>query len=261
VNQQAKQVATKTLDSVPALKEPAERLGDAAWPAFLYHNDIRNWQSLFTKFAGYQIVLCDSRGALLAVGHTLPIPWDGTIDDLPPTIDAIIERAIQGHRDSVDATVLAALAAIVAEPERGKGLSTHLVRAMITLASRHRLHSLIAPVRPVLKSVYPLMSMEKYAAYTRSDGSPYDPWIRVHWRLGAQQLAIAPKTLAVTGTVGEWEEWTGRKFPKSGSYLVAGALEPVEIDLDLDLGSYEEPNVWMRHTVRAAAGESLPASD
>jgi len=247
---QAKRFLASTLDSKPILKEPAERLGDVAWPGFLYHNDIRNWQSLFTRFARHQIVLCDARETLLAVGHTLPIPWDGTIDDLPAGIDAIIQRAIRAHRDSVAPTALAALAAIVDPSHRGRGLSSQLVQAMVSLAARHRLEALIAPVRPTLKSLYPLMSMERYAVYTRSDGSPFDPWIRVHWRLGAQQLVIAPKTLVVTGTVGEWEEWTDRKFPKSGSYLIPGALEPITIDLDLDLGRYEEPNVWMRHTVR-----------
>lgn len=37
-------------------------------------------------------------------------------------------------------------------------------------------------------------------------------------------------------------------FPESGEYVVPGALQPVRIDLQKDLGVYEEPNVWMRHT-------------
>jgi GNAT superfamily N-acetyltransferase len=249
VREQGRRVIVKTLDSVPALKEPAGRLGDAAWPAFLYHNDVRNWRVLFTKFTRYQVCLCDAAGSLLAVGHTLPIPWDGTIDDLPQSIDSIIQRAIQAHHDSEIPKVLAALAAIVAPPHQGRGLSSQLVRAMTSLAVRYGLSGLIAPVRPTLKSLYPLMSMQRYATYTRSDGSPFDPWIRVHWRLGARQLAIAPKTLVVSGTVSEWEEWTGHRFPKSGSYLVPGALEPITIDLDLNLGRYEEPNIWMHHRV------------
>ena len=137
----AKQFTKTTLDSSPILKEPAERLGDTAWPAFLYHNDIRNWQTLFTRFTRYQIVLCDAGGALVAVGHTLPVPWDGTIDNLPPSIDAIIQRAIQAHRDSVAPTVLAALAAIVAPSHRGEGLSSQLVQAMVSLAARYHLES------------------------------------------------------------------------------------------------------------------------
>jgi GNAT superfamily N-acetyltransferase len=253
VGKRPKWVIAKTLASMPALKEPAERLGAAAWPAFLYHSDIRGWQSLFTKFTPYQIVLFDTRQTLLAVGHTLPIPWDGTIEDLPSGIDAIIQRAIASHRDATAPTALTALAAIVAPSQRGKGLSAHLVQEMVALASRHHLQSLIAPVRPTLKSLYPLMPMERYVALTREDGAPFDPWIRVHWRLGAHQVAIAPKTLTVTGTVDQWEEWTGRKFTQTGSYLVRGALEPITIDLDLDLGRYDEPNIWMQHKVQPPA--------
>ena len=45
----------------------------------------------------------------------------------------------------------------------------------------------------------------------------------------------------------EWEKWTGMRFPESGKYIVPGALVPVQIDCERDLGSYVEPNVWMYH--------------
>ena len=38
-------------------------------------------------------------------------------------------------------------------------------------------------------------------------------------------------------------------FPESGVYPFPGGLSPVTIDREADLGSYWEPNVWMRHTV------------
>jgi hypothetical protein len=34
----------------------------------------------------------------------------------------------------------------------------------------------------------------------------------------------------ISGTVAEWEEWTGMRFPDSGAYVVPGALVPVDID-------------------------------
>ena len=55
--------------------------------------------------------------------------------------------------------------------------------------------------------------------------------------------------MVITGTVAEWEEWTHMRFPKSGRYVVPGALEPVVIDRENDLGRYVEPNVWMRHQI------------
>ena len=59
-----------------------------------------------------------------------------------------------------------------------------------------------------------------------------------------------PESLTVVGTVAEWEEWTGMAFPESGRYVVPGALQPVVIDRERDLGRYDDPNIWMRHPVR-----------
>lgn len=44
-------------------------------------------------------------------------------------------------------------------------------------------------------------------------------------------------------------------FPESGEYLVPGALQPVTIDWERDVGLYEDPNVWMRH--RTTEGETI----
>jgi hypothetical protein len=70
---------------------------------------------------------------------------------------------------------------------------------------------------------------------------------RLHDRLGAEILAVAPRSLDVRGTVVEWEEWARMAFPESGDYVVPGALVPVSIDREGDEGRYVEPNVWMRH--------------
>jgi hypothetical protein len=41
------------------------------------------------------------------------------------------------------------------------------------------------------------------------------------------------------------------RFPKGDVHVVPGALlQPVVMDLKRELGSYEEPNVWMRHPVK-----------
>ncbi len=79
-------------------------------------------------------------------------------------------------------------------------------------------------------------------------GSSSNPWLRVHANLGAKVLCIAPRSMMITGRIFDWEEWTGMSFPHSGKYVVPGALQPVVMDLGRDLGTYEEPNVWMHHT-------------
>ena len=55
--------------------------------------------------------------------------------------------------------------------------------------------------------------------------------------------------MRISGSVAEWEDWTKLAFPESGTYVVPGALVPVEIDRERDVGVYVEPNVWMHHTV------------
>ena len=111
----------------------------------------------------------------------------------------------------------------------------------------HGFSKLIAPVRPSWKSRYPLTPIESYVTWRRPDGTLLDPWLRTHERLGAEIVAIAPRSMTISGKVADWETWTGMVFPESGSYIVPGALVPIEIDRERDRGLYVEPNVWMVH--------------
>lgn len=236
-----------TLQECPQLAGEFDRLAEATWPEFLLHAGTRHWAALAETFPQFQLLLCDDSGAVIGVGHTIPIPWDGTLDDLPDGIDAIMVRGVEAQRAGRPATVLSALAAIVADAARGQGHSYAILKAMRCAARDAGLTSLIAPVRPTRKADFPHERMDDYLARRRSDGLLFDPWLRVHERLGARLLKVAPQAMVVTGTVAEWEEWTGMRFPKSGEYAVRGALRPVNIDVERDVGRYEEPNVWMEH--------------
>ena len=110
---------------------------------------------------------------------------------------------------------------------------------------------LIAPVRPSFKDRYPITPIERYVTWTRENGEPFDPWIRVHVRRGAKIAKPIPHSMRITGTVAEWEQWTGMRFPDDGLYTFPAGLAPVEIDHRRDIGSYWEPNVWIIHTVQA----------
>ena len=55
--------------------------------------------------------------------------------------------------------------------------------------------------------------------------------------------------MTITGTIAEWEEWTGLRFFESGRYVIPGALVPVEMDVQGDLGTYVEPIVWVVHEI------------
>ena len=238
-----------TLEQRPDLAAQLWALGLEVWPEFLRHDTVCNryWRLLYSMFARFQVLLCDPADTVIAVGHTIPLVWDGTREDLPSGIDGVLEREVRDAEHSRAPTTLSALAAMVVPSHQRRGLSAAILQAMRSTAAIHGLTALIAPVRPTLKHRYPLTSIERYVRWTQPDGSPFDPWLRVHWRLGAEFLQVAPQSMMVMGTVQEWETWTGMRFPESGSYVVPEALQPVLIDRESDCGRYEDPNIWMRH--------------
>ncbi len=238
-----------TLAQRPDLMPQIDANSFAAWPPFLLHGNNPHWHLIYETFAAYQLLLCDPDDTLIAHGHTVPLVWDGSLDDLPETIDEIIARAEQDHLHGRAPNTFSALAAVVAPQHQGQSLSRAVLLEMKALARRDGASALIAPVRPTWKTRYPLTPMERYMRWTRPDGAPFDPWLRVHWRLGAETLKLAPNTLAVEGTIKEWEAWTGMTFPESGAYVVPGALLPVAMDCEHDRGRAEDPNVGMRHPV------------
>jgi hypothetical protein len=182
---------------------------------------------------------------ILARARSIPVRWDGALEDLPDGIDGAIARGF----DEADANVLCALLIAVPRSQQSRGMSRIALEGMVEIARRHGLTSLIAPVRPSWKDRYPLQAIERYAYWTRGDGMPFDPWMRVHTRLGGEILKPEPRSLRITGTVAEWEEWTEVQFPESGDYVFPQGLAPVSIDREEDAGRYWEPNVWMCHSV------------
>jgi hypothetical protein len=244
---------TFTLRERPDREDDFEQLHDASWPRFLRQKDALGygeyWPRLFTTWADWQLLIVDEMGPTIAATHAVPLVWNGTVEDLPSSIADILRRAQADHDAGRAPNALCALAAMVSTRFRGKGMSAIAVRAMLDLARAHGLRALIAPVRPAYKTQYPLAPMDRYARWTNEDGLPFDPWIRVHARLGADILDVAPRTLIILGTVADWERWTDMRFPDSGPYAVPGALQPILIDRQSDEGRYEDPNVWMRHAI------------
>jgi len=231
----------------PELLEPAwERTRDTL-PEYNNHGDVLNeyWPRLTEELPEFQFHLIDDDDEILARARSIPVHWDGTVEDLPAGIDGAIVRGF----DEAGANALCALVIMVPRDHQSRGLSSGAVHAMGEIARRHGLSSLIAPVRPSWKARYPLVSIERYAQWRRRDGLLFDPWMRVHERLGARVLRADPHSLRITGTVAEWEAWTEMGFPESGDYWFPGGLATVRIDRDTDSGSYWEPNVWMHHNL------------
>lgn len=229
----------------PDLSDRVDEVADP-WPEFIHHADVTqlHWAKLRAELPDFQLVLYDDeQNVVVGRGQTVPA---SARNGLPDGVDDVLDRRF-GAGSGEEPDVLCALVAIVDAGRRGEGLSAAIIDGMRRAAAAAGLAELIAPVRPTWKERYPLIPLERYAHWRRGDGLPFDPWIRLHARLGAELVEVCPESMRVTGTVAEWEEWTGLSFPEEGEYVVPGALVPVRFEEGI--GVYVEPNVWMRHPV------------
>jgi GNAT superfamily N-acetyltransferase len=237
----------------PELVEAMADLGASPWPEFLDHDAVVEalWRYLYELAPDYQFALLDAESeSLVAVGNCIPIRWNGDPHTLPDGgVDAVLEDGVACLRERATATAVSALMIVVSPERLGQGISREAIKAMAEVVGRHGLTELVAPVRPTDKHRYPLIPMERYIHWRRADRLPLDPWIRVHERVGGQIVRPAAAAMRVTGSVAEWERWTGIALPESGSYVIPGALVPVEIDRERDHGEYREPACWVHHRV------------
>lgn len=232
----------------PDLHEQARTAFRGGWPEFIFHDPLSAQYEprAETYFPQYDVLLLDD-SEVVAGGWGVPVHWPGTIAALPAGYDGALVSAVTGHENAVRPDTLSVMAAAVKPDRQGTGLAGQVLTALRERAIAAGLERMIAPVRPALKSRYPLTPMDQFAGWARSDELHLDPWIRTHQRLGASILAPAPRSMVITGTVAEWEDWAKMAFPQTGRYVVPDALDLVEIDREQDRGTYAETNLWLRH--------------
>jgi GNAT superfamily N-acetyltransferase len=163
--------------------------------------------------------------------------------------EAVLIWAAEDRLDGCHPDTAAAVTVTVAPDRRGLGISTVALRALARAAREAGLRRLICPVRPGGKAREPTVPMKDYAARTRADGLPTDPWLRAHVRAGGVISRIAPFAMTVQGTLEQWRGWTGKAFDQDGLVVVDGALVPVIVSAELDCAVYVEPNVWAEYNL------------
>lgn len=244
-----------TIADRPDLRHPADDAIDPEWPEFLAGDAVawNNWNAIWDRWPAYQFVMLresdDQVGeTIMAIGNSMPMAWAGDAADLPDTgWDWALPQAIADDDAGRAPVTQCALSITVVSGFQGLGLSRLMVMAMRHIGQQHGLRQMIAPVRPSHKANYPLIPIDEYIAWQRADGLPFDPWLRVHARLGARLIKACSQSMTMRGTVAQWTNWTGMAFPGSGAHIIPRGLVPLQVDLEADRGIYEEPNVWMRH--------------
>jgi GNAT superfamily N-acetyltransferase len=222
-----------------------ETLARATFPEFAHHSPIGTsyWGRLYDEFPEFQLGLVDG-DELVAELHSVPVAWNGDKEVLPYGWEDVFPRAFDSGRSP---DVLCALAISVRPDRQGAGLSRVMLNALRDATREAGLRQAIAPVRPTLKSSYPLTPIEEYMTWRHEDGRHFDPWIRIHERLGGRIVAPAPRSMTIEAPVREWEDWTQMLFPADGEYVFPGGLATLVVRDGI--GRHVEPNIWLAHDV------------
>ena len=238
----------------PELLEHFEQMESDAFPEFMLHDSIWNehWPLVIAAFADLQLYLVDeTTGELAGVFNSVPVFWDGTTEGLPHSEHEVLARSLRHRREGRAVTTLCGIQVAVADSHSGKGVAVRALEEGHRLCRDHGLSHLIAPIRPTVKHLYPTIPFEEYIDWKRPDGAAFDPWIRTQIAGGAQRLGVCREPMRFEGSVSDWEEWTGLELPASGRYVIDGALDLLNVDVDADRCWLEEPNVWYGYTVQA----------
>jgi len=223
------------------------------WPEFMLHDAVANelWHELLDRFPEYQLALYDTENHRVAgMGNSFPLRWDEPLKNLPEGgWDWAFQEAVKHHKQGVSPNTHCAIQIVLRHEYQSHGLSRPMVQAVRAVTTSKGLKSLIIPLRPSEKHNYPLASLDDYLTWTTEDSLPFDAWLRVHVRAGARIIKVCHESKMIRGTRAEWEQWANMKFPQNGEYIISGALNPMEMNIEKDEGIYIEPNVWIVHPV------------
>ena len=245
-----------TLADHPSMVPDIWDLLGSRWPTFTLAGRAAHGvdlERMLLTVPEQQVLVTDAYGELCGVGLSVPLRWDGTTDDLPAGWDDAIVQSSSLLAAGAPTNTICALSVTIAEDAGGRGLAERVMTGLAEVAASRGASALITPVRPNLKSRYPLVSMQSYLSWRNDQDEVFDPWLRLHLRMGATTLGVAASSMTVGGSIKEWEEWLSLPLPGSGSYVISGGLVPLQVDAEADWGVYCEPNVWVQHRVASSS--------
>ena len=237
----------KRLVNFPELKDEFQELINQNWDEIGTLDDVgwENWFDFIDSNTSYQFGVYGD-GKLAGVGNCAPIWEEKDLNELPDRgwQWALRNSLEQGKGKPI---YVSAISATISKDFRGMRISQKILEEFKKIAGEVGANALIAPVRPTKKSEYPLISMEDYITWKREDGTNFDSWLRIHEGIGGEIKRISKSAMVVTRTVDEWKEIMEKDIQSSGLYLMPGAHCPIKIDLEKNIGVYEEDGVWIHH--------------
>jgi hypothetical protein len=157
--------------------------------------------------------------------------------------------AIQSAGSGEPRNCLCLLVANVDPTARGLGFSQILIERAKQATRELGFDTMIAPVRPTLKHKSPFTPMKDYVLRRAENGEIFDPWINMHVKSGGRIVNICPESVRVRATLKKWREWTGLPLQSSGDRVLPHGLVPLKVDTLKNVGTYCEPNIWVRYSL------------
>ena len=177
----------------------------------------------------------------VAVVRGVRLTWDGSAEAAPAGgAGEALARA-----DEPGADTYAVLDVLVAFGARRRGIGRRVLHELDDRRHELGLDRLLVLLRPHAKADYPLVPFARYAAFTRADGEPFDPWFRTAWQAGLRPVRGVDRSLVARAGLDAWRRWLGVELPGSGPYLVDGAIKPAILETERDEGRYREPHLWV----------------
>lgn len=248
-------ISIDDLRTCPNLRAEVDELVAANLPNYMTWASPGNWRwhQIYTLFPMWQLVARSADGQLYAALNAVPIHWSGRISELPAGYDEVVVSAVATGPNpmaltecQLTASSLCLLSISVRSRIQGQGMAGRLLEEIKARAAADGLFAVIAPLRPIHKSRFPLVDIRDYARWRNSAGEPFDPWVRAHTRVGGEILGVAARSIVI---VQPWQRWADEAClskGEDGRWLPPGGLVPLELD-EKGRGVYAEPNIWICH--------------
>lgn len=72
-----------TLKYRPDLSGELQALNRKSWPDFIIYGDTYSWDRYYQELSDFLLLLTDKYKLLIGAGFTVPVSWNGELDDLP----------------------------------------------------------------------------------------------------------------------------------------------------------------------------------